>query len=140
MAPTTTIADLTERTGVAVVADWPADCIIPVLTGVQRQGDVIILPAADATATTPVPASGTPVVRGESGGNTHAIHADAGSGVCCDTLTADPASLVVARLLVPSGATAWLAHPEHGFLGIGPGTYEVRRQREQADELRMVAD
>lgn len=139
MMTPTTIADLTERTGVAVVADWPADCIIPVLTGVQRQGDVIVIPS-DEAATTSVPATGTPVVRGESGGNTHAIHADADSGVCCDTLTADPTSLIVARLLVPSGATAWLAHPEHGFLGVGPGTYEVRRQREQADELRMVAD
>lgn len=35
---------------------------------------------------------------------------------------------------------AGVAHPEHGFSGIGAGTYEVRRQREQADEIRLVAD
>ena len=134
-----TIATLTRQTGVTVTSDWPGECEIPVLTGLQRQGDVIVVPAA-VTATTPVPPSGTPVVRGESGGNTHAIYADSDAGVCCDTVVADARSLTVARLLVPDGATAWLAHPEHGFLGLGPGTYEVRRQREMADELRMVAD
>ena len=51
-----------------------------------------------------------------------------------------PGNLIVARLAVPAGAVAYLGHPEHGYLGIGPGTYELRRQREQADELRMVAD
>ena len=50
------------------------------------------------------------------------------------------ACLTVATLSVPDGATAWLGHPEHAYLGIGPGTYEVRRQREQAEELRVVAD
>ena len=38
------------------------------------------------------------------------------------------------------GSTAYLGHPEHGFMGIGAGTYEIRRQREMAEELRMVAD
>jgi hypothetical protein len=41
---------------------------------------------------------------------------------------------------VTEGATAYLAHPEHGYMGIAPGTYTVRRQREQADEIRQVAD
>lgn len=137
---TRTVSTLTRQTGVTVVADWPDDIEIPVLTGVQRQGDVIVVPATGVSVVQPVPTAGAPVVRGESGGNTHAIHADPDSGVCCDTLAALPTDLRVATLYVPKGATAWLAHPEHGFLGIGPGTYEVRRQREQADELRMVAD
>ena len=43
-------------------------------------------------------------------------------------------------LTVPDGEVAYLAHPEHGYSGIGPGTYELRRQREQADQLRMIQD
>lgn len=136
---TSTIATLTRQTGVTVVSDWSDDVEIPVLTGVQRQGDVLVMPAS-VSAKTAVPSAGCPVVRGESGGNTHAIYADPNSGVCCDTRAPDVADLRVATLLVPTGATAWLAHPEHGFIGIGPGSYEIRRQREQADEMRMVAD
>ena len=110
MTTTTTIADLTERTGVAVVADWPADCIIPVLTGGQRQGDVIILPA-DATATTwsPRPARRSCAASPAATRTRSTLTPD--RVFCCDTLTADPASLVVARLLVPSGATAWAGAP-----------------------------
>ena len=90
-------------------------------------------------ATTPVPAAGVPVVRGEAGGNTHAIVAD-GPGVCCDTRQASTTDLTLATLTVPEGSVAYLAHPEHAYTGIGPGTYTLRRQREQADELRIVAD
>ena len=133
----TTIADLTQRTGLTLVTDWQPDFEIPVLSGIQRQGDVIVVPA-ETTATTPVPAEGTPVVRGESGGNTHAIYAD--GPVFCDTRAASVRDLTVATLSVPDGSTAYLGHPEHAYLGIGPGTYEVRRQREQAEELRVVAD
>lgn len=135
---TSTIADLTQRTGLTLVTDWEPDLEIPVLTGIQRQGDVIVVPAK-AAASTPVPPEGCPVVRGESGGNTHAIYAE-GDDVRCDTRAASVRDLTVATLSVPDGATAWLGHPEHAYLGIGPGTYEVRRQREQAEELRVVAD
>ena len=44
------------------------------------------------------------------------------------------------RVVVPDGATAYVAHPEHGYMGVGPGVYEVRRQREMADVIRVVAD
>jgi hypothetical protein len=88
-------------------------------------------------ATTPVPPAGTPVVRGENGGNTHAI---VGVGVLCDTREASATNLTLAILTVPEGHVAHLAHPEHGYNGIGPGTYELRRQREMADELRLVQD
>ena len=137
---TTTVAELTDRTGVAIVADWADEVEIPVLPGLQRQGDVIVVPDAGGAATTPILSTGTPVVRGESGGNTHAIHADPGSGVCCDVQEATADSLTVATLVVPAGAEAWLAHPEHGFLGIAPGTYRIKRQREQAEALRVVSD
>lgn len=134
-----TVGDLTDLTGVTIVADWAEHIEIPVLTGLQRQGDVIIIPSLRAkAATTAVPKTGTPVVRGESGGNTHAIYAD--GDVCVNVRTPQAGQLLAAVITVGEGATAWLGHPEHGYLGIGPGTYEARRQREQADVIRMVAD
>lgn len=62
-----TTTQLIEATGVKVVtaADF-ADVEIPVLAGVQRQGDVLVRPAP-VTAKTAVPTQGTSVVRGESG-------------------------------------------------------------------------
>lgn len=132
-----TTAEMTTATGVSVITTVE-DMDIPVLSGMQRQGDVIVIPA-DITATNPVPGGGTPVVRGENGGNTHAIHAADGP-VYCDVQTGSATDLRVAALSVPEGSIAYLAHPEHGFMGIAPGSYEIRRQREMADELRMVAD
>lgn len=136
---TCTIAELTDMTGMSIVTDYAADLEIPVSSGLQRQGDVLVIPAT-VKASAPVPAAGIPVVRGENGGNTHAIYADAGSGVTCDTVVPSATELRVATLAVPAGATAWLGHPEHGYVGVGPGSYEIRRQREMADELRLVAD
>jgi len=137
------LADLIDRHGVDVLDHLDRETTIPVLDGLQRQGDVIVVPGKSAglgqiVATTPVLAGGTPVVRGENGGNTHAIVAD--GPVYCDVISPRATELRVAVLTVPDESTAWLAHPEHGYVGIAPGTYEIRRQREQADELRLVAD
>ena len=133
-----TLAQVIERHGIDVHDHLDRDLGIPVITGLQRQGDVIIVPDTKAKAATTVPSTGTPVVRGENGGNTHAIVAD--GPVFCDTRQASATDLALATLVVPQGSTADLAHPEHGYNGIGPGAYTLRRQREQADELRMVAD
>lgn len=139
MTATLTIRDMSTRTGVVVVTGHDLDFDIPVLTGIQRQGDVIVVPRA-VTATSDVPPAGTPVVRGEAGGNTHAIYPD-GPGVRCEVLPPSTGTtLTVARLVVDEGSVAYLGHPEHAFAGIGAGSYEIRRQREQADEIRMVAD
>lgn len=135
--PTTT--QMIEATGVEVITDQDFDLEIPVLGGVQRQGDVLIRPTIGILPTTRVPATGTPVVRGENGGNTHAIYAADGP-VYCDVAAASARDLRVALLSVPEGSTAYLGHPEHGYMGIAPGNYEIRRQREQAEEMRMVAD
>jgi hypothetical protein len=35
---------------------------------------------------------------------------------------------------------AYIAHPEHAYAGVAPGTYTLRRQREQADAEQFVAD
>lgn len=133
-----TTTELVEATGVGICTEQDYDLEIPVLSGLQRQGDVLVRPA-NVTATTVVPATGTPVVRGENGGNTHAIYAADGT-VFCDTAAATTDDLRVACLTVPAGSTAYLGHPEHGYMGIAPGSYEIRRQREMAEEMRMVAD
>ncbi|MGH3560565.1 MAG: hypothetical protein ACRDTN_01840 [Mycobacterium sp.] len=41
---------------------------------------------------------------------------------------------------MPDGSIADLGHPKHGYMGIAPGSYEIRRQREMAGIARMVAD
>ncbi|MGV7681629.1 hypothetical protein [Mycobacterium kansasii] len=133
-----TTTQLIAVTGVNVVTDHDFELEIEPLTGAQRQGDVILVPAV-VTAKTAVPQHGTPVVQGENGGNTHAIYAADGP-VYCDTQTPTVNNLRVACLSVPEGSIAYLGHPEHGFLAIAAGSYELRRQREMAEEMRMIAD
>lgn len=135
-----TTTEMIAATGVCVDTDQDFEIDIPVLSGMQRQGDVIVLPVEDMLTppAATVPLTGTPVVRGENGGNTHAIYPD--GPVFCDVMAGSATDLRVAVLSVPEGSTAYLGHPEHGFLGIAPGCYELRRQREMAEELRMVAD
>jgi hypothetical protein len=128
---------LIDRHGVDVHDHLDRAEIVPVLSGLQFQGDVAVIPAPSGTAGKAVSAAGVPVVRGENGGNTHLLLADG------PVLWADGAGrsdLDLGAVNVPEGATAWLAHPEHGYLGIGPGSYWLRRQREQADEIRLVQD
>jgi hypothetical protein len=138
---TSTLGALIERHGIDV--EDHLQLAVPVHTGLQRQGDIIVIPVAKHgattdTAITPVAAGGCPVVRGEAGGNTHAIVAD--GPVYCDVREATTSDLALALLTVPDGSIAYLAHPEHAYSGIGAGSYTIRRQREQADELRMVQD
>lgn len=133
--------ELITRHDIDVLDHLDREASVPVLTGMQRQGDVLVLPAAMDTnleATKPVPAAGVPVVRGENGGNTHALVAD--GPVFCDVRQATVENLTLAVLTVPEGSVAYLAHPEHGYSGIGPGSYVLRRQREQGEIARLVAD
>lgn len=134
-----TLGSLIDTHQVDVHEHHDRDELVPVLTGMQRQGDVLVVRRSDLPpATTTVPRQGVPVVRGENGGNTHLLLAS--GDVRCDVRTADARNLTLAVVTVAEGATAYLAHPEHAYSGIGPGTYRLTRQREQADELRMVAD
>jgi hypothetical protein len=135
-----TLAEIERTTGVAVFDYLARDADVPVVTTAACQGDVSLLRVTTRAATTPLPQAGYPVVRGEAGGNTHSLHAEPGAGVCFDPNTGNSDELVLGHLTVPEGARAVLAHPEHGFLEIDPGTYRVGRQREWAGEWRMVAD
>jgi hypothetical protein len=114
-----------------------ADAEIPVLTGSQAQGDVSWWPtrSGEVAGLIEVPAEGYPVVRGESGGNTHLLLADG-------PVFFAPATdlLRLGTLVVPEGSVAHMHHPEHGYNSIGAGTYIMKGQRTQMDKIRRVAD
>jgi hypothetical protein len=132
----------------AVLDALTADADVPVITGKPLpQGDVLILPADGLVpdAAGPLPACGAELVRGQ-GGHVHlllgrVLWAPGREG-----------AQTVGTVTVPEGEVGYLAHgdgtpvsalsrdAEHGLQAFGPGTYVVRRQREQADEERLVAD
>lgn len=136
---TATYGDVLAAYDVEIAAHLEAQAAIPVLTGLQVQGDVAIIPTGpSAKKGSLVPAEGVAVVRGESGGNTHLLVAE--GPVSWAPVVGNPTLLDLGVVTVPQGATAFLLHPEHGANAMGPGNYILRRQREQADELRVVAD
>ncbi len=139
----TTLTTLVDRHGVDVLDHLDRDTLVPILGGLQAQGDIIVVPAVTANRPTAiaraaVPRQGVAVVRGENGGNTHLLLAE--GDAYWDAHTPRDGELKLGTLTVAEGATAYLAHPEHGYAGIAPGTYEIRRQREQADAIRLVQD
>jgi len=133
-----TLKEAISKHGVEVHDYLDREALVPVHTGMQRQGDVLVVPAKGKASgeAVQVPAQGIPVVRGEAGGNTHLLLAEGDVKWTVDNST----TLSLGTLTVAQGATAWLAHPEHAYSGIGPGTYSIKRQREQADEIRLVQD
>jgi hypothetical protein len=134
---TTTYQDILGAHDVEIPAHLVAEAEVPVLTGLQFQGDVAIIPTRPGkTAAKAVPPTGVPVVRGEAGGNTHLLVAD---GLVLWN-PAQAGGLALGLVVVPDGAVAYLLHPEHGAMGMAPGHYTLRRQREQADEIRTVQD
>lgn len=135
-----TLHEAITRYGVEVDPHHEREAGIPVICGLQAQGDLIVVPAAQTVpvATDPVPTSGVAVVRGEAGGNTHLLLAD--GPVFFTPVARSRSGLSLGVVTVPPGSVGYLAHPEHAYSGIGPGRYELRRQREQADEIRMVQD
>lgn len=137
MSTYTAASVLTDHGYTPSAMEFP-DLDIPVLSASQRQGDVLVL-ATDTPWTNPAIrpiGSGVEVVRAEAGGNTHCLHGD---GEWLPQRATG--SLVQGWLRVPDGGVAFLIHTEeHSALGIGAGTYEIRRQREFAGEWRRVAD
>ena len=117
-----TLGDLTAAHGFAVLEHLEAEAQVPVLPGLQAQGDLFVIPLDTGTTTpghehrlfagTPATAWWTPAASG--------VGQDIGTVECTEP--------------------AYLLHPEHGATGIAPGSYVLRRQREQADEERLVAD
>lgn len=92
-----TYKDLMGAHQVDVPAHLQADAEIPIIWGLQRQGDVIVIPmrAARVSGQEPVPAEGVAVVRGEAGGNTHLWSAARPRWSCCGRRVRRPPRLLI---------------------------------------------
>jgi len=142
----TTFAQALGKIGVSIPGHLIADAEVPVLTGVQAQGDLIIVPAAlddftvEGVPLESVNEKGVQVVVGEATGNTHWLHCGFDSpGVRWGRVTGH--DLVLGVVSVPEGQSAELIHTdEHGANAMGPGLYVIRGKRELAEQVRRVAD
>jgi hypothetical protein len=130
------LAELLDRTNLDVLDHLDRSVSIPVLDGLQAQGDLIVIPSAMVTTVdshawsrwVDLPGEGFEVVRGVAGNNPHTFVAD--PCTCRFTLDVfDPLGLAV--VLLENSAPAYLIHPEHGGSGIAPGRWVVRRQQER---------
>jgi len=130
---------LTAQRGRDDLAVALADADIPVLTGTQRQGDVLLLPCPLPVRwprTGPAPLNGVAVATSELTGHTHALYGD-GQVLLTSTMTYQrlrwwqPDVNTLGWLRVPAGGQAFLMHSgDHDALGIGPGTYQILQQQE----------
>ncbi|AZG48062.1 hypothetical protein [Gordonia insulae] len=150
MNSTMTLSDLTELSGLDVFDYLDRSLAIPVIDGMQAQGDLIVVPhavLAETVNTVPwsravgVPLSGVELLRSAAGGNPHSLVAE--DGRCTWTSpVADESGLALG--ILDTKVTAYLIHPEHGATGIAPGRYVIRRQRERSTAglyaVQMVAD
>lgn len=144
---TVTLASLSQQTGLAVLDHLERSARIPVIDGLQAQGDLIVIPLSvvatsvelrDGARWEPVPPEGVELLRGAAGGNPHTLVAD--PGTCRWTTQLWDADGLAIGVFAAS-APVYLLHPEHGGSGCAPGTYVVRRQREQEGlRARLVAD
>ena len=123
----------------------PTDCRIQVVTRAGRQGDVFIFAADLVAATTPTAETrdvhpAVDVVDGGTARHNHTLVA--APGAASWTPATDEAGLAIGIVTVADDAVCYLSHDEHSTLGLAPGAYVVRRQREQADQQRqrLVAD
>lgn len=136
---TLTQAELLTAHGYDPLAVEYPELVVPVIAGLpQRQGDVMVVPTTPRTDPGQPLGKAVAVVRAETdSAQTHTLHGD---GLWAWSPTAGT-NLVQGWLTVPDGGEALLIHSgEHGAARIGPGTYEIRRQREYAGEWRRVAD
>lgn len=149
----TTLGELSARTGLDVLAHLEREMTIPVIDGLQAQGDLIVVPYdLLADVGTPanarwqqVPPAGIELLRSAAGGNPHTLTADPGT---CRWTTEMYDNQRLALGMLETSAVAYLIHPEHGATGIAPGRFVIRRQRESTygyDSLRgtgtrLVAD
>jgi hypothetical protein len=136
MNTTLTLAELTTRTGLDVLDHLEREVTIPIVDGLQAQGDLLVVPLALLPGLTvpararwqEVPPTGVELLRSSAGGNPHTLVAD--PATCRWTPhVQDPDALALGVLTTT--APAYLIHPEHGATGLAAGSYAVRRQRER---------
>lgn len=135
-----TFGEALAKVGASVPEHLIADAEVPIISGVQAQGDLLIVPTAkmpDGAAL--VSDAGVQVVFGEATGNSHFLHRGFDSPDVMFVRANDP--LIVGYVSVPEGQSAQLIHTdEHGSNGIGPGVYAIHGKREMADQIRRVQD
>lgn len=150
MNTTMTLSALTALTGLDVFDYLDQEVSVPVVDGLQAQGDLIVVPHAllnGAVKTGPwsqtvdVPLSGVELLRSAAGGNPHSLVADEGT---CTWTTPVSDTRRLALGILDTEVTAYLIHPEHGATGIAPGRYVIGRQREwgigRFQSPQLVAD
>jgi len=94
-------------------------------------------PGFDSSLGTAVPLDGIPVIEAVGGGHEHRQFAGQPGTAFFVPAAARSQDIGFLECIEP----AYLAHPEHAYAGIAPGTYTLRRQREQDDDQdRFVAD
>lgn len=142
-----TLATLVWQTRLDVLDHLDHSLSIPIVDGLQAQGDLIVIPSdmvgaalriAPNAEWTDVPPDGIELLRSESGANPHTLVADPGT---CRWTTHVQDTEMLAIGVFENTAPAYLLHPEHGASGVTPGRHVVRRQRErEGRRSRMVAD
>ncbi len=139
---TITLAELSAQHGVTVLEHLEADAEVPVLEGLQAQGDLLVIPVTETPHDpgrlrfTQIPEEGVPVIPAASdAAHEHRLFASV-PGTAWWASLHDGTEIGVVRCTQP----VYILHAEHGALGVAPGSYLLRRQREQADQERLVAD
>jgi hypothetical protein len=136
---TATLGQLIEKHGFDVHDHLDRDLEIPVHAGLQAQGDLFIIPADldhGSHQGAAVPPDGIAVIEAVNGGHEHRLFAGQPGTAFFTPAGASGQDIGHLECTEP----AYIAHPEHAYAGIAPGTYTLRRQRELAEEERLVAD
>ena len=143
MNSTMTLSDLTALSGLEVFDYLDTEMSIPIVDGLQAQGDLIVTPADILPMVTsypnarrePVPQAGIELLRSAAGGNPHSLVFEAGN--CTWTAgVVDPRGLALG--ILDTDVVAYLIHPEHGATGIAPGRYVIGRQQEFDTTIRRT--
>ncbi|WP_242902785.1 hypothetical protein [Actinomadura terrae] len=139
---------MTEKeSDLAALDHLERSAVVPVVSGLQAQGDLIVIPLpmiAGSVQVWPgaqwqdVPPAGIELLLSAVGGNPHTLVAE--PGTCrWTTRVSDEDSLALG--VFEAAAVVYLMHAEHGASGCAPGVYVVRRQRERdGSRMRVVAD
>ena len=134
----TTIKEMVSLTSKSVFDYLDHTAEVPRIDRMAAQGDVLVCRVTVTPATTPMPKC-VVVVASEASSNTHTLH-PVGECFYNTHRATGPGDVLLGKLTVPEGSTAFLSHQEHAGIEVLPGTYEVRRQREFQGEWRHVAD
>ena len=133
---TATLGELIARHGLDVPGHLDRDAPVPVHPGLQAQGGLLVIPVQDppfpAGNGMPVPASGIAVRAGS--GHEHRLFAGTPGTTRIHLYSGVSTRIASIEVTEP----AFIAHPEHACIGIAPGSYLLRRQRELAEEERLA--